>query len=206
MFTSKDWDGEPIQTKKPDIFLGLSSAIPLTTLAAWGGRAIISGPAYLDSSTFELPGNRQGFSFQCEIAKKRLKRILDSKVLQKMKDRFAELAAEGKIRPDSEQQILLYEDSTVKAVGNPNGSCGYLYLAAWLKDPVFDDLDSAQLHLAQLRQELGALPTEEEGRSEQTVQVFLGLLYVLKYLQGIAEELEKNKARTNADMREEGLA
>jgi len=38
--------------------------------------------------------------------------------------------------------------------------------------------------------------TSKDWDGEQIVQVYLGSLYVLKYLQGLAQEMEKNNARS----------
>lgn len=43
------------------------------------------------------------------------------------------LAGEGKIRQSSKEVVTLFEDEQGIIRGNPNGSYGYLYVAAWLK-------------------------------------------------------------------------
>ena len=206
MFTSFDWDGSEIQTKKPSIFLAYERAIPRETLAAWGGRAIVSGPAYLGDGSFELVSNRQSFTWQDEVAKKALRRILDDSALEAMKSRYRELRKEGAIRCDREGEVVLYEDRQIKAVGNTNASCGYFYLAAWIKPRVLESLEDAREHLAALRQLLGALPTEEEGRSEQIVETYLGCLYVLKLLESIAGGLEPQAGSNGGSNAQGGFA
>jgi hypothetical protein len=190
VFTSIDWDGKEIETSSPDIHLGYTQAIPRETLAAWGARAIVSGPAYLGDGSFDLVGDRKAFSWQDGVAKRKLARHLDTHVIHRMKERYKELRSEGAIRCDREDEVVLYEDRRIKAVGNTNASCGYFYLAAWLKPQTIDKLSSVEGHLDFLREQLGALPTEEEGRCEQMVETYLGCVFVLKYLQCIAEELD----------------
>jgi hypothetical protein len=43
------------------------------------------------------------------------------------------LDREGKISNRSKEVVTLYEDDRGIIRGNPNGSYGYLYVAAWLK-------------------------------------------------------------------------
>lgn len=43
----------------------------------------------------------------------------------------AALLAAAELRADDETEHVLYEDETVKIVGNPRGSYGYVYIGGW---------------------------------------------------------------------------
>jgi hypothetical protein len=47
--------------------------------------------------------------------------------------RARELADSYELRPSDARQVTLHEDEQGKILGNPQGSHGYLYVAAWMK-------------------------------------------------------------------------
>jgi len=127
-FTSTDFFGEAIVTDEPRLGFGYWVAIPQETEAAWGARAIFT------RSAMELLRDRQGHCYRSTSARDRLVDHLNNRgALRLMQKQYAHLCREGQIREDEENEVVLFEDEHVKAVGNTNASCGYFYVAAWLK-------------------------------------------------------------------------
>lgn len=135
------WDRKEKQTKVPYFDFGLEKAVPPTTNAAWGARALAEeeklyrgryGEHTTPAKLTILP-DRKGFSWISPAAKHKLQQLLDDGILQKIQDKYLELYDAGEIFKCEQLQHVLYEDDQVKAVGDTLASYGYLYIAAWLK-------------------------------------------------------------------------
>jgi hypothetical protein len=106
--------------------------------AIWGARAIWpnrnsrSGDFPLD-----LLPDRQNFHGD-DALWPLLKGELNGGVLEAMQARMAGYARRGMVRPDKSKEVVLFENTILKAVGNSNGSYGYFYLSVFLKPVDFD--------------------------------------------------------------------
>ena len=114
---------------------GYNRGLPATADTAWGARAILSRNGYVD-----ILWDRQGrFGAEKDIA--RLVARLNGKaqgkgLLARAKKRVASLVKAGDMSPSDDHEFVLFEDATVKIVGNPMRSYGYLYIAAFYKQPL----------------------------------------------------------------------
>ena len=116
---------------------------PQETAAVWGARAIAE-KGYMD-----LLIDRQGRAGRdvekMAVLIQMLNGTGDSRhkdavgILSKMQLRYSELRRQGVIEGDKANDVVLYEDDRVKAVGNTNASYGYIYIAAWFKPEVSDE-------------------------------------------------------------------
>lgn len=109
--------------------------------AAWGARTIWS-----PGKTPDVLGDRQGMATPEHVddagaqARRRGFGDLLSARLERAWEKVEELSYEmdenGKdplLCGRTHRDFVLFEDRLIKIVGNPNSSCGYLYVAAWLK-------------------------------------------------------------------------
>jgi len=102
---------------------GYWKACPEDTKGAWGARVI------LRSGYVDILHDRQGFKGEAHaICAKMNAGILDC-----MKNKVKELWDRGELDPREDREHVLCEDDEIRVVGNTNGSCGYLYLLAYLK-------------------------------------------------------------------------
>jgi hypothetical protein len=119
----------------PQLIFGYSKALDDEPgfAAAFGARAIHDGE-HLD-----LLHDRQAWTYRDERAKNALATILNKcGVLRISFNRFRELVCNGTIRSDLANEVVLYNDGSVRVVGNTNGSHGYFYMTAILSTKAFD--------------------------------------------------------------------
>jgi hypothetical protein len=98
---------------------GCVKALPEGTTTAWGARLIWPNDLVWDRQDMVGPEREE------------LARWLNDGVLRSV----LRMLGEGRfdLRRDEDRTLTLYEDETGRVVGNPQGSHGYLYAAAWLK-------------------------------------------------------------------------
>ena len=136
-----------------DLAWGLTEAIPPEAPASWGARAIL-GP----NGSVDLLHDRQDLWAKNPAEKKRLVGALNGGVISETRKasvrafeshglyilhgpvgvpRYAKGAAtldDERYQHSGSCEVVLYDDEVVTVVGNPRASCGYVYLAAWLKE------------------------------------------------------------------------
>lgn len=108
----------------PDLKLayGLNAAIPDGAHTAWGARLI--WPNDLVFNRQDLRGEATG----------ELKDWLNGGVLREVLDRLARLAHDDPTFTSGvNAPVRIYDDADGTVYANPNGSYGYVYVAAWLK-------------------------------------------------------------------------
>jgi len=109
---------------KRKLEFGLNAALPKNVKAAWGARLI-----YPDDLVWDRQ-SRIG-------AVKHVKPLIDwlnGGALHAMREQARDFHKNGFMSPRSSADIVLHEDERGIIVGNPNGSHGYLYVVAWLKE------------------------------------------------------------------------
>jgi len=104
---------------------------PKSAVAAWGARAILEG------SRFDLLWDRQDCKAHDDADKGRLGAILNGGVLDKAREVIAQRHAQGRVNPRRECLHLLVQDRAdddhlIFVEADTRGSCGYLYLVAYL--------------------------------------------------------------------------
>ena len=117
---------------------GLRGVVPEDARVAWGARAIYQPSS---SRPLDLVWNRQSVYRQRGRAashpsgessvifhEKHLFTLLNGGIL----DTVQEVTRGGD--PGSQEVAVLYEDDEVRVVGSPQGSHGYYYVTAWLKE------------------------------------------------------------------------
>jgi hypothetical protein len=97
---------------------GCVRAIPEGVTTAWGARLIWPNDLVYDRQDLKGPDAE------------RLKSWLNGGALRRALDCGGQGAG---LDPTADRQATLYEDESGIVVGNPQGSYGYLYVAAWLK-------------------------------------------------------------------------
>ena len=108
-----------------DYWFGLHA--PTEAPAAWGARAIE------DNEGFSLLHDRQSLAGDKEILKT-LTTKLNGGILQKAQKAWEKIQDETYwARHTTEGEHVLYEDDEIVMKGNTNGSCGYVYIVAYLK-------------------------------------------------------------------------
>src|SRR5262245_17331456 len=108
-----------LQEKHMTLEFGLNGAAPKTSKAVFGARLIWPDDLVHDRTSF--PG------YETPDGQK-LCKWLDSGALRKALDAVTE-----KLDFNSNRTVVLHEDKTAIVKGNPQGSYGYVYIAAWLK-------------------------------------------------------------------------
>jgi hypothetical protein len=105
---------------------------PQEAKAVWGARLlwdeVAAGGPGLVHDRLDFGGE------QSEVRKLLL--ALNAGVGNEMTKTAKALIDEGKMTASSSESFVLYEDDKVKAQASPQGSFGYLYVAAWLKEGV----------------------------------------------------------------------
>lgn len=101
---------------------GYQAGLPGHTRAAWGARWI-----WPDDQVWD----RQD-AFGSEADKAALFEWLNRTVGVSPRVKAAAFAATGQLRPDESREVVLYRDDVGVVKANPNGSYGYLYVAAYL--------------------------------------------------------------------------
>ena len=98
--------------------------------AVWGARALTRG-RFID-----MVWDRTQF---CPLGEggredvEALKGALHDRGLTLALNRASDLLNIFHMNPKQNQEFTLYENDVLIVLGNTNASCGYLYLAAWLK-------------------------------------------------------------------------
>jgi hypothetical protein len=107
---------------------GCTKGLPDGVQVAWGARLI--APA-------DLLWDRQGCAGGEEGGPERAKLLdwLGAGAGDKARD-FCRATNMGVSNGDSSDVVTLYEDDQGMVVGSPQGSHGYVYIAAWLKEHV----------------------------------------------------------------------
>ena len=101
--------------------------------AIWGARAIATeGPG------FGLVPDRVSWYAGNEAERSALVLALNKGVLDACREKFEQLKSERWDIHRVAKEYVLYEDDALEVVGNTNASCGYLYLAAWVKPNDFE--------------------------------------------------------------------
>ena len=109
----------------PSLTFGLSSAVPPEAKAAWGARLI-----FRESSRgkFCILYDRQSAVGDKEH-KEELGRVLNLKALKEAAEMWQTVSPGESDR----EEYLLYDDGRVRMKASPNGSYGYIYVAAWIE-------------------------------------------------------------------------
>jgi len=92
--------------------------------AAWGARLIYPSDLVYDRQDTQYNGDGDR-----AVAVKELHDWLNGGVLRSVLDRLDT----RELRSNEERELVLYDDERGTVVGNPNGSYGYVYVAAWMK-------------------------------------------------------------------------
>ncbi len=101
--------------------------------AVWGARAIWPSSLPLTSHfPLDLLPDRQSLRGD-EAAKDGLCHLLNNGVLEAAQARMAAYVRKGLVRPDTRNEVVLYDSSLIKVVGNTNASHGYFYVTAFIK-------------------------------------------------------------------------
>ena len=135
MFKYYGWRDELKESETPKLEFGYPSAVPETTSAAWGARAIATSGRWPDLEalpSLDLVPDRQSFCWKDEDDKKELMNRLNDGIIESIQERYKELRENEEISDSSANEVVLYEGRRVKVVGNTNGSGGYMYISAWL--------------------------------------------------------------------------
>lgn len=103
---------------------GATSSLPDTVRVAWGARFIWPD---------DLVWNRQGCAGGTDGCAERAEILawLSAGAGEAARAAARQLARDG-WDSRSDDTRTLYDDGIGRIVGNPQGSCGYLYVAAWL--------------------------------------------------------------------------
>jgi hypothetical protein len=133
-YHARYWNG-PNTSPKPRLEFGYDVAVPNGTKAAWGARAIFAMPHYGCKAFMDLLYDRQGTCYLDghKDAVQTLTGLLNKGALATAQARFNTLVQAGEVHTRECGEVVLYDDDTIKMVGNSNGSHGYFYVAAWLK-------------------------------------------------------------------------
>jgi hypothetical protein len=105
---------------------GCREGVPEGVANAWGARWIYPNDFVHDRQ--DLKGENTD----------PLKDWLNGGALNTARIRALELAKSWKMFPASDQTHVLVDDEHGTIIGNPQGSHGYLYVAAWLKADVLE--------------------------------------------------------------------
>jgi hypothetical protein len=104
---------------------GRNAGLPESVEAAWGARMIWPD---------DLVWDRQDMFGSAE-QRKTLAEWLNGGALKAAREKLRELALEfGDWQPGASVEETLYEDQRGRVIGSPQGSHGYVYVAAWLLD------------------------------------------------------------------------
>lgn len=98
--------------------------------AVWGARAI--WPNRNSKYPLDILPDRQSLLGSTE-AKDGLIHLLNEGVLEAVQARMQAYARAGIVRPDTRNEVVLFESNVVKVVGNSNASHGYFYVTAFIK-------------------------------------------------------------------------
>lgn len=104
---------------------GANALIPADVSAVWGARLIVSQDGMVD-----LVHDRQSFAGDEKVGDV----LCDKLNRSSWRSNLAEMLRNYAVRTDQAEDVTVYEDDSILVRGNTNGSCGYFYVAAWLKD------------------------------------------------------------------------
>ena len=121
-------DREP-NDDQPKLKWGYSVAVPEGAKAAWGARLILEQNA--DTQGGDLLHDRQDSFYETQAHGDLLQAQLS--LARPWQRPLAALVASGQVRSDVANEVVVFENDSIKAVGNSNGSYGYFYIAVWLK-------------------------------------------------------------------------
>jgi len=110
-----------------DMEFGLKHQIPNDAVCGWGARAIQNG------FEIDLLWDRQDCFAIGKDAEKLLKAVINERFNSILRETYRKKYAEGLLNGHEDKLETLYEDGGLVIVANTNGSCGYVYLAAWVK-------------------------------------------------------------------------
>lgn len=111
---------------------GASAYLLPGTKAAWGARLIVTQQGDVD-----FVWDRQGADGD-EALKAETLAWLNGGVIRDVIDQAADMLRKRVILTNEACGAWLYEDRRGVVLGNTNGSCGYLYVVAWLFDALPD--------------------------------------------------------------------
>lgn len=100
--------------------------VPENAVAAWGARLIVTQDGLVDL----VPGR---YGFDRLLTSDELK-TLDRYPLTQLLDDIEQQLQDGTINTRVAEEIVFYDDDELCVWGNSNGSAGYFYVTAWLKD------------------------------------------------------------------------
>lgn len=109
-----------------DLMFGLKfgTLVPEQAPAYWGARAI-----YRDSRIDFLP-DRQDMIGDDEDRRQLRQALIDAKA----HDEITRFFRHTYVSPSEAAHRMIFENERVAVAASPNGSYGYLYLTAWLKE------------------------------------------------------------------------
>jgi hypothetical protein len=107
---------------------GAAALVPEGAKAAWGARMIITQSGDVDLVYDRQHAVGDDASIDALIAH------LNGGVIKQFKDKLSGMLRRYEVSTTEGADVVLYEDDTVKVAGNSNGSHGYFYVAAWLKE------------------------------------------------------------------------
>jgi len=100
--------------------------------AIWGARAIWPDRHGDPNFPLDLLPDRQSMRGE-KADRDGLAYILNNGVLEAVQARMAAYEGAGLVRSDTRNEVVLYDSSTVKVIGNSNASHGYFYVTAFIK-------------------------------------------------------------------------
>jgi hypothetical protein len=119
--------------------------------SVWGARAIfMHKQEYMD-----LLPDRQSFEGTDQI----IWLMNEGGILKMAQKKFAELVRDGVITTRESKEVVLFEDSIVKVIGNSNASWGYFYVDAWVKPLPDVPVVATSAEMDRVSEEAGAEPT-----------------------------------------------
>jgi len=95
--------------------------------AYWGARALWRGRGPMD-----IVHDRQSLMAVDKATGDRLVGLLNGGALKAANARLDALANRWEVSPGEANEVVLYEDESIRLVGNTNASHGYLYVTAQL--------------------------------------------------------------------------
>jgi hypothetical protein len=100
--------------------------------AVWGARAIWPNRYGPPNFPLDLLPDRQSMRGE-KADRDGLAYILNNGVLDAVQARMTAYDRSGLVRPDTRNEVVLYDSCSVKVIGNSNASHGYFYVTAFIK-------------------------------------------------------------------------
>jgi hypothetical protein len=120
-----------------NLSFGLSAAIPEAVTTAWGARLIFPDDLLYDRQDMRGDDTKPLVAWLNGAGS-------GSGALRKALAQARKLSDHYKITRDGKQTVTLFSDKTGVIVACPNGSHGYLYVAAWLHNGEADKQPAAE--------------------------------------------------------------